>query len=189
MYQWLWPVAVTLALAVVSTLWLVSLSHRTRRRSRLVACVLGWCVLGVPVCLLLNHVADDTGIGAAEYADVTKVEDQRVRVTLPDTATAISLRWVNHQRSVRFTVERADLESWLSTYWRIHLPNPELRQAIPQPVFEKQPNWFDTAFAHLGWARPGSTLRFTGPQTGSGERFTVWFDEQTSTAYQSFIAW
>ena len=142
----------------------------------------------IPSCSVVMHFLDRSRFGIFEYDVVQTIEDPLIARYLPPDARDLTIDRFARGYRARYLVEPDELENWFDSIWNDF--GEFSAEAKTAPVFtELTPEEFDREFGGLGWPRPAEVVFYQGPVASNGAGFSIWYDAETSFAYEVASHW
>jgi hypothetical protein len=123
---------------------------------------------------------------ASTYSDI---DDVRVERYLPRPAREILVEKQPAGFRARFKISKADLSTWFDDVWIRYGEYSVSDREDTSDSNKSDAEYLQMEFANLDWELPPGMVVLEGPIAGNGAGFTLWYDQETQTAYQRGHYW
>lgn len=143
----------------------------------------------VPSCMTVQAVIDPFRFGIFTYADFDAVNDWRIEKYLPPQAVDLTILKEINGYKAKFSIPKKTLDTWFKEWSLKHKDSySEYPGKVGQVRFYDE-DYFTKMFDEIEGVFSSDMLEYAGPRAPTAAGFTIWYDPETSTAYQETADW
>jgi hypothetical protein len=187
----IFPLQIT-CIAALAILILVPLVAKARgkRPGR----VFAWCLLltaigFVPSCASVMYVLDGFRFGVFHYPTFEDVRDFRVERYLPPPARDITINKYSQGYVARFSIGQDELDRWFDDCWNKYADRSATKRGEVVSPLKSPPAKFDAGLKIAPGSYSGDWVEYVGPSARNGAGFVIWYNSDSSIAYQRGGYW
>ena len=146
-------------------------------------------VIFIPSCTAIMAVVDSKRFGMFEAATFSEIDDFRIERYLPPSSREISVEKQPAGFRARFKISKLDLSTWFDNFWTRYGEYSVSDRDDASDSSKSDAEYLQMEFVNLDWEYPSDMTVLEGPIARNGAGFTLWYDEETQTAFQRGHYW
>jgi hypothetical protein len=143
----------------------------------------------VPSCISVQVALDFFRFGEFHYDNYDRVNDFRVYRYLPEGVTDVTLEKGGGGFRAKFSISRAELESWIDEQWALYGDKSELARAKVDSRRSVGLDEIARKFGDFAEPLPSDAVEYAGPVAPNGAGFTIWYSAHQGLGYEQAGYW